>query len=272
MGKLTTGSPSPTPATGLLSGHRGLILGVSSRQSVGFHCLKEFLAQGARVAIAYRERAGGEGPEIARSLDIPSVAIDVQREEEIRDGVARAAQSLGGLDFLVHTLVHVPEGGLVGSVLDITQRDLATVMDVGVRSLLSATRHALSWLEQSHHPRVVTLLSHGGDFAIPNYHLLGISKAALKAALHYMAQDLGARGILCNGVAFSMVNTDAATRVLGADTVQATQGYLRKRSMTKAPVEPAQVARAVSFLASSACQNITAEVLNVDGGYCKSYF
>ena len=42
--------------------------------------------------------------------------------------------------------------------------------------------------------------------------------------------------------------------------------------MTRAPLDYADVTRAIVFLASPLCSNLTGEALLVDGGFSKSYF
>jgi enoyl-[acyl-carrier protein] reductase I len=141
-----------------------------------------------------------------------------------------------------------------------------------VRSLLLTARHALPLLRRSDAPRIVALFSAGGELAIPNYHLVGIVKGALASTLRYLAQDLGPLGVLCNGVSFPMVETEAAESVLGKEVVAQTRAYLGKRSMTRTPASFGNVTNAVGFLTSASCQNLTGEIINVDGGFCRNYF
>jgi enoyl-[acyl-carrier protein] reductase I len=119
---------------------------------------------------------------------------------------------------------------------------------------------------------VVTLLSGGADFAMPDYHAIGMAKAALAAAVRYLAAELGPAGVLCNAVNFSILESDAARRVIGEERTLQTRAHLSKRSMTRAPLEYADVARTVAFLCSPLCSNLTGEALTVDGGFSRSYF
>lgn len=256
----------------LLPGRRGLVLGVSSVRSLGYHCLKTFGAHEASVAMSYRPRSDTQGEQIGKELGVPSAPIDVLDEPSIESGVQQLGSALGGIDFVVHTLVHAPSGALSRPLLDLSREDFELAMEVGARSLLTTTRHALPWLERSSNPRIVALLSAGGEFAIPNYHLIGIVKAALASTLRYLAQELGERGILCNGVSFSIVDTNAAERAVGTETMARSRDYIQKRSMTKAPLQMSHVTQAAAFLASEHCQNMTGEILNVDGGFCRNYF
>jgi enoyl-[acyl-carrier protein] reductase I len=263
-------STGTSPAA-LLSGKCGLVLGASSRDSVGFHSAEELRLQGAKVAVSLRPSRGAFMAELAESGYVP-VELEVFEPGSMERAVTHVGERFGRLDFLVHTLVHVPEGALERPVTALSANELAEAMEVGVRSLLVAARHAAPWLQKSTSPRIVALLSGGADFAMPNYHLIGMVKAALASAIRYLAAELGPSGILCNAVNFSILETDAARRVIGTQRVAQTREHLAKRAMTRAPLTYTDVTRAIAFLVSPLCSNLTGEALLIDGGFAKSYF
>jgi enoyl-[acyl-carrier protein] reductase I len=257
--------------TALLAGKRGLLLGVSSKDSVAFHAARELQALGAEVAVSLRPRRSGFAPELTE-LGLVPVELDALDEGSVARAIEAVGARFGRLDFLVHTLVHVPEGALDRPVTELGAAEFAEAMEVGTRSLLVCAKHAVPWLLRSTSPRIVTLLSGGADFAMPSYHLVGIVKAALASTVRYLAAELGPRGILCNAVNFSILETDAARRVIGADRTSQTRQHLAKRAMTRVPLAYEDVTRAIAFLVSPLCSNLTGEALLVDGGFSKSYF
>jgi enoyl-[acyl-carrier protein] reductase I len=256
----------------ILEGTRGVVLGVSSRNGVGYRCAAAFRELGAAVGITSRPSRRDEAARWASELGCAHADLEATDEAS----VARAFQALGRelerLDFLVHTLVHVPPGVLERPLSEISARDFADVLEVSVRSLLVACRYALPFLSRSSHPRVVALLSPGADAAMSGYHVVGIAKGALASAVRYLAAELGPKGILCNALSFSILETDAARRVIGDETVSKTRTHLAKRSMTRAPLDFESVTHALAFLASPLCRNVTGETLTVDGGFSRSYF
>jgi enoyl-[acyl-carrier protein] reductase I len=256
---------------GLLAGKCGVVLGVSSRDSVGFRVAEALRGQGAKLAVSLRSRQSEFATELDRA-GYTALELDAFDEASIARAIADSGQRLGRLDFVVHTLVHVPEGALDRPITELGSRELSDAMEVGVRSLLVAVRHARPWLTQSSSPRVVALLSGGADFAMPHYHVIGLVKAALAASVRYLAAELGPAGVLCNAVNFSMLETAAARRSIGLERTARTRDYLAKHAMTKVPVDYDDVTRAVTFLVSPLCSNLTGEALLVDGGYSKSYF
>jgi NAD(P)-dependent dehydrogenase (short-subunit alcohol dehydrogenase family) len=83
--------------------------------------------------------------------------------------------------------------------------------------------------------------------------------------------QLGRDGILVNAVGTSFLATDGALRVIGSSNATATRTLQAKRSATGRAIEPAEVARCISFLCSPLAQSVTGEVITVDGGFARAY-
>ncbi len=255
-----------------LVGRKGVIAGVSSKDSVGFHCAVDCLRRGAEVVLAYRPRPESRAPSLARELGCHCVECDAGDDVSIQAAAERVAELFGRVDFLVHTLVSVPEGVLQRPLSQLGRSDFSAVLESGAYSLLALSRHFAPLLERSEAGRIVTLLSAGADFVLPNYHAVGIAKAALAATLRYLAAELAERGVLCNGVNFSLLETAAAQRVIGQEVSRQTATHVAKRSMTKTALQHEDVTAAIAYLCSSECRNMTGEVMRVDGGFCLNYF
>ncbi|MET0594348.1 MAG: SDR family oxidoreductase [Polyangiaceae bacterium] len=257
---------------GILAGKRGIILGVSSENSAGHACAAVAIEQGATVAISHTPRREEAVRALASRLGAHSIAMEATDEASVGDAFERVAKELGGLDFVVHTLVRVRDGALARSATEISAAEFHETMEIGVRSLLVAARFAEPLLAESASPRIVALTSGGGAAAMPRYHVVGMAKAALEAAVRYLALELGPRGILCNAVSFSLVETDAAVRAVGGDAAQATRRHLAKRSMTQTNTTLRDVGNTVAYFVSPILANVTGELLTVDGGFSRSYF
>ena len=255
----------------LLLNRRGIVLGVSSENSVGYHAARGFRSLGAELTFTHRAARGQELAPLAEGLGCARAELDCRDERAVEQVMNEAGERYGRLDFLVHTLVHVPEGALDRPVFELSAEDFAQAMEVGIRSLLVACRAALPWLRRSEAPRVVTLLSPGSERALGRYHVVGIAKGALAAAVRYLALELGPLGVLCNAVNFSIVETDAARRVIGAELTEKTRSALARRAFTRRATDYADVVNALAYLASPLCSNVTGEALNVDGGFSRGY-
>ncbi len=255
----------------LLAGRRGVILGVSSENSIGYQVARTLRGLGASIALTCRPARVERVAPLASALDASLHAVDVDDEPSL----ARAFETLGQdgqrLDFLVHSLVHVPEGVLGRSLLEVRRRDFEHVLSVSAWSLVAACRHARPLLMRSPAPRVVALTSACGHRMTPHYHVAGIAKAALESAVLYLAMQLGREGILVNAVGSSLMATDGAVRAVGEQNAAATRSVQAKRSATGRAVEFEEIAGSVAFLCSPLCRNVTGEIVTVDGGFARSY-
>jgi enoyl-[acyl-carrier protein] reductase I len=266
------GAPDlPARAAGLLAGRRGVVLGVSSENSVGYQVAKDLRALGAEVAVTSR-RADADRARLARALGCDlDLAVDAGDDASFDRAFSVLGEAWGRLDFLVHTMAHVPDGVLTRPLLELGRDDFHAVLDAGARSLIVACKHAARLLESSDSPRVVALTSASDLRMTPSYHAMGICKAALRSAVLYLAYELGPRAILCNAVSFSLLATDGACRAVGEQAALATARHVAKRAPTKKPLEVEHVTGAIAFLVSPLCQNLTGEVLTVDGGFSRTY-
>lgn len=256
----------------ILAGRRGIVLGVSSENSAGYACAAAAIEQGATVAISHRAERRQAAAALGARLGAKPIVLEASDETSVAAAFAQVESELGGLDFVVHTLVHVPDGVLMRPATAITAAEFHATLEIGVRSLLVACRFAAPMLERSTAPRVVALSSGGGESAMPSYHAVGIAKAALAAAVRYLALELGPAGVLCNVVSFSLVETEAALRAVGPAAAEATRRHLAKRSMTRANTTLGDVGSAVAYFASPLLRNVTGETLTVDGGFSRAYF
>ena len=255
--------------TELLAGRRGLVLGVSGANSIGYHVARRLGALGASVAITCRPRRLAQLRLLAAELGAQIFPVDVGDEPSL----AAAFEALGEapLDFVVHGLVDIPPGVLTRSVLDVSREDFAHVMSVVTWSLIAACRYARPLLVRSTAPRVVALTSACSHRMTPHYHVAGIAKAALESAVLYLAMQLGRDGILVNAVSAGLLATDGAIRAIGEANAQATRAVQAKRSATGRAIDPEDVASCVAYLCSPLARNVTGEIVTVDGGFSRAY-
>jgi NAD(P)-dependent dehydrogenase (short-subunit alcohol dehydrogenase family) len=118
------------------------------------------------------------------------------------------------------------------------------------------------------HGRIVVIASEWGVIGQRNATAYAASKAGLIAMVKGLARELGPQGILTNCVAPSYVDTDQLR--VDAEDAGLTLDELRARYRRLMPVgrlaEPAEIAAAVSFLASPGAGAVVGQVLQPNGG------
>jgi enoyl-[acyl-carrier protein] reductase I len=244
----------------------GLVVGVANKRSIAWAIAQAAASAGARLVVTYQgERLEENVRELSESLVSPLILpCDVTDDGQIDSLFATIDKELGGLDFLVHGAAYAPREELAAPFVQTTREGFRLSLDVSAYSLIALTRGALPLMERRGGGSVVTLTYLGSERVIPNYNVMGVAKAALEAAVRYLAADLGSKNIRVNAISAGPIKTLAASGIAGFSGIL--QVY-RDRAPLRRTVEAAEVADAAMFLLSSAGRGVTAEVLMVDAGF-----
>ncbi|HEX5727261.1 MAG TPA: SDR family oxidoreductase, partial [Longimicrobiaceae bacterium] len=195
--------------------------------------------------------------------DVPLFDLDVTRDDQIQalhDGVSGLWG--GRLDFLLHSVAYAPAAAMANPFLATERQDFLVAQDISVYSLVALARTFAPLMPAG--GSIVTMTYYGSQKAVPGYNVMGVAKAALEAAVRYLAVDLGERGIRINAISAGAVNTLAARGVAHfRDLMKITAD----RSPLKRTVDVSEVGNATLFLASELGAGITGEVMYVDTGF-----
>ena len=139
-------------------------------------------------------------------------------------------------------------------------------MNINARSFLFGAQRAAPLMAARGGGYMVAVSSPGSVRVLPEYVVVGASKAALEAITRYLAVELAAQNIVVNAVSPGVVRTEALAHfstfqdsTLIDKVVQATPaGRL---------VTPDDVASVVGFLCTPGAAMIRGQVLWIDGGY-----
>ena len=137
-------------------------------------------------------------------------------------------------------------------------------LDVSAYSLIGVTRAVLPLMEKRGGGSVLTLTYLGSERVFTNYNVMGVAKAALEAAVRYLAANLGPQNVRVNAISAGPIKTLAASGISGFSSIL--QVY-RERAPLRRNVEPGEVAEAAIFLLSPAASAVTGEILMVDAGF-----
>jgi enoyl-[acyl-carrier protein] reductase III len=161
-------------------------------------------------------------------------------------------------------VVHNAATGVIRSALETEDKHWDWTVNANARSLLSLARATAPAMEEG--TSLVAISSLGSQRVLPNYVLVGTSKAALEAVVRYLGVELAPRGIRVNCVSAGVVDTEALDWFPNKEQMLATV----KRTPAGRLVEPEDVAAAVSFLCSADAAMVCGQTLVVDGGYALS--
>ena len=249
---------------GMLDGKRGLVMGVANDHSIAWGIAKAAHAAGAELAFTYQGEAFGR-----RVLPLAeSVGSDILLDADVTDDDSMEAafallkERWGRLDFVVHAIAYSDKAELTGRFVDTTRANFQTSLTISCYSLIDVARRAAPLMTEG--GTILTLTYQGSNRVTPFYNVMGVAKAALEAAVRYLANDLGPDGIRVNAVSPGPMKTLAGAAIGGArKTFRQTEANAPLRA--NATLEA--VGGTAVYLASDAGACTTGEIIRVDGGY-----
>jgi len=250
-----------------LKGKVAVVFGLANKRSIAWAICQKLAEAGATLAICYqserlKKEAEGLIPDLVSADGKPAQIFqcDVSSDAEIDQVFEQLKSSYGKLDILVHSIGFAPN--IKNSVLNTAREDFRIAHDISAYSLIALARAAAPLMPEG--SSILTLTYYGADKVFPNYNIMGVAKAALEAAVRYLASDLGAQKIRVNAISAGPIKTLAArgigdfTRILTA---------VEERAPLKRNVDALEVGNTALFLSSDLASGITGEIMFVDCGY-----
>ncbi|MEP6910847.1 MAG: SDR family oxidoreductase [Actinomycetota bacterium] len=246
-----------------LAGKRVLVTGASG--GIGSACAREFVAEGCRVVLHYRQ-----GRQRAEALSeelggVPIVGADLRREDEVEELFRRSVEELGGLDVCAAVAGKWPEEDLPLWQLPLERWEETLRGNLTVTYLTA--RGFLCEVERNGHGSLVMIGSTAGLFGEAGHADYAAAKSALVHGLLLSLKNeivriapLGRVNVVCPGWTESPMTRTALTDPELVSRVTRTMP-LRKVA------QPEDVARQVVVLASDELSgHVTGQVVTVAGG------
>jgi len=238
-----------------------------SGRGIGRAIALHFARHGADVVVNFfRNRAPAE--QTAAEIEgLGRRALTVKADVGDLDDIARlfdeVESAFGGLDILVHNAA----SGYNRPVMEQKPKGWDWTLNINARALLFMAQRAAPLMERRGGGHIVSITSYGSTRVLPEYVVVGASKAALEAVTRYLAVELAPQNIAVNAVSPGVVETEALRHFDAIN--QDAQLFEKVKSATPAGrlVQPEDVAEVVGFLCSPAASMIRGQVITVDGGY-----
>ncbi|MET9803215.1 SDR family oxidoreductase [Streptomyces sp. NPDC006368] len=245
--------------SGLLTDRAAVITGGDS--GIGRAVCLAYAREGADILFTHLPEEEDDARETARLIEEAgrkaiAVACDIRDEEQCRALIERAVGAFGRIDVLVNNAAFQmaqPDG-----IEAITTEQFDRVMKTNLYGMFWLTKAAVP-----HIPKGGSVINSTSVQAYkPSPPLLdyAMTKGAIVTFTQGLAQMLAPRGIRVNAVAPGPVWTPLIPATM-PDTAE-----FGKQAPLGRAAQPAEMAPAYVFLASSAASYITAEIVNATGG------
>ncbi|HXP97363.1 MAG TPA: 3-oxoacyl-[acyl-carrier-protein] reductase [Telmatospirillum sp.] len=238
-----------------LTGKTALVTGASG--DIGGAIARALHAQGATVALSGTRREALDALASELGGNVPVLTCDLSDAPSVEQLPKAAEAALGSLDILVNN------AGLTrdGLILRMKDEDWQRVLDVNLSAAFRLSRAVVKSMMKRRFGRIINITSIVGVTGNPGQVNYVASKAGLIGMSKALAQEVASRGITVNCIAPGFTTT-AMTEALSDEQ--------KARLLAGIPVgrmgEPAEIAAAAVYLASSEAAYVTGQTMHVNGG------
>ncbi|TPW19915.1 MAG: enoyl-(acyl carrier protein) reductase, partial [Elusimicrobia bacterium] len=244
-----------------LAGKTALVFGVASDTSIAWAIAKELASRGAKIVLGYQFRYHSRLKDLAPTL--PNL-VSFDRCDMLKDD--ECDKFFGALttpvDIVVHAIAFAPATAYQGRLVETTQEDFTTALQVSAHSLAKLMKYSRPHMKNGGSAIALTYL--GGVRVCTNYKIMGVAKAALEAYVRELAVDLGPEKIRVNTISAGPIKTLAASGIPEFDLML---DYNKSVAPLRENVSQQDVADCAAFLASDDSKMITGQTIYVDAGY-----
>lgn len=240
-----------------LSGKTAIVTGAA--QGIGRAIAERLAADGARVVVGDRNGDGAE--RVASGLPGGAFAVtcDISDDKAVAALHAEVLAKAGGVDILVNNAAIVPFIAWD----DVDLAHWRKIIDVNLTGTFLMARASTDMMRaQGRQGRVINISSNTIFAGTPNMAAYVAAKAGVFGFTRALATELGKSLITVNAVTPGLLPSEGVMATPHANAF----GFVEMLQALPGKGELADVAAAVSFLASEDARWITGQTLNVDGG------
>jgi enoyl-[acyl-carrier protein] reductase I len=250
--------------TGLMSGKRGLIMGLANDRSLAWGIAQALGEQGAELAFSYQgeslqRRVAPLAEQLGSDFLLDCDVSDMPALDRAFDELKERWETI---DFVVHAIGFSDKNELRGKYVDTSLENFLLTLNVSAYSFTAVARRARAMMPNG--GSLLTLSYYGAEKVIPHYNVMGVAKAALETSVKYLAMDLGPENIRVNAISAGPIKTLAASGIGDFRYILKWNEY---NSPLRRNVTIEDVGGAGLYLLSDLASGVTGEIHHVDGGY-----
>ncbi len=233
------------------------VLITGSSRGIGAGAARAFAANGYNVAVNY---FNSEKKALALAEEIGGSAFkaDVSSAEQAQELINAVLNRFGQIDVLINNAGTALKQAVIS---DVSEKELDKLFAVNVKGTFNCANAALDCMLTRHSGKIINVSSIWGVSGGSCETAYSASKAAVIGFTKALAKEVAPSGITVNCIAPGVIKTDMNAHLKDADFAE-----LKEEIPLGRIGLPQDIAGVMLFLASSAADYITGQVLCVDGG------
>ena len=248
----------------ILSGKRGLVMGVANDRSIAWAIARTCAEHGAEMAFTFqgdalKKRVVPLAASVGSDMVLPCDVTDMASVDSVFEEIE---SKWGKLDFVIHAIAFSDKAELKGRYVDTSMENFDRTMNISCYSFTAIAQRAEKLMKDG--GSMLTLTYYGAERVMPHYNVMGVAKAALEASVRYMAMDLGPKNIRVNALSAGPMKTLAASGIGDFRYILKWNEY---NSPLRRNVTQDDVGKAGFYLVSDLSSGVTGETHHVDCGY-----
>lgn len=237
-----------------------VVLVTGGTSGLGLAIAGAFAAARARVIAVGRDQEKLDG--VTRDLggQVRGMTFDLTHTDEIPAFIEKILAVTGRIDVLINNAgINMKKPAET-----VSTTEFETIVRTNQTAVFALSREAGRQMVHQRSGSIIMISSMASHYGIPGVVAYTASKAAVEGMTRALAVEWSPHGVRVNCIAPGFIATPMSARALESDPAR------KARVLARTPMgmlgEPADVAHAALFLASSQARYITGAVLPVDGG------
>ena len=232
------------------------ILITGGSRGIGAEAVRQFTAAGHKVVFTYL-KSEIDADRLRQETGAVPVRCDLKHHDSVKIAVDKAVSVMGHIDVLICNAA-IADYGLITDI-DISRWE--EVINTDLSGVFYCIRYVLPAMISRKSGCIITVGSMWGEVGASCEAAYSAAKAGVIGLTKAIAKEVGPSGIRVNCISPGMIDTDMNASV----SEEATDMIADETPLCRTGT-PADVAKAMMFLASDDASFITGQVIGVNGG------